>query len=298
MELPFAIAQEMTTPSKPGKQPRPVYVIRDAPYVYADMMRECGGRKYHGAWSFFTDPTEALTAALARGPRSFAEQQAAKAERAEARAERRDEWAEKAARASNAAHAKARQMFDAIPPGQPLLVDHYSYKRDRNYRDRAWNTLGKAVKLSEKAEHHQHRAAAAEHTAEVARGNVSYGFAQRRIAEAEAGIRKCDRGLAKDGADDAHWSTWKAEYTAKRDHWRAILETLTPPDPKAEPFRPDTIAKGDEVWSIMTRSWHEVLRVNQKSLTVRGLYPNRDGTPSKYTIPYEEVREHRTKQVA
>lgn len=38
--------------------------------------------------------------------------------------------------------------------GQPILVGHYSEKRDRNYRDRAWNKLGKSVELGKLAEHH------------------------------------------------------------------------------------------------------------------------------------------------
>ena len=41
-------------------------------------------------------------------------------------------------------------MMDAIPTGQPLLVDHHSYKTDRNYRDRAWNKMGKAVETDKK----------------------------------------------------------------------------------------------------------------------------------------------------
>ena len=49
-------------------------------------------------------------------------------------------------------------MMDAIPTGQPLLVDHHSYKTDRNYRDRAWNKMGKAVETDKKADYYRHKA--------------------------------------------------------------------------------------------------------------------------------------------
>ena len=52
-------------------------------------------------------------------------------------------------------------MMDAIPTGQPLLVDHHSYKTDRNYRDRAWNKMGKAVETDKKADYYRHKAKAA-----------------------------------------------------------------------------------------------------------------------------------------
>ena len=53
-------------------------------------------------------------------------------------------------------------MFKVIPFGQPILVGHHSERRDRNYRDRAWNKLGKGFKLIEKAERLESRAATVE----------------------------------------------------------------------------------------------------------------------------------------
>lgn len=53
-------------------------------------------------------------------------------------------------------------MFKVIPFGQPILVGHHSERRDRNYRDRAWNKLGKGYKLIEKSEKLNDRAAAIE----------------------------------------------------------------------------------------------------------------------------------------
>ncbi len=45
---------------------------------------------------------------------------------------------EKTARAekSSALSQQAHTILSAIPPGQPMLPDHYSYKSDKRYRDR------------------------------------------------------------------------------------------------------------------------------------------------------------------
>ena len=55
-------------------------------------------------------------------------------------------------------HKKASDMASVIPFGQPILVGHHSDKRDRNYRNKIHNTIGKAVETSDKAEYYKQRA--------------------------------------------------------------------------------------------------------------------------------------------
>lgn len=55
---------------------------------------------------------------------------------------------------------RAKQMGEAIPFGQPILVGHHSEGRDRNYRQRIHNAFGKAFELQEKADHYVKKAAA------------------------------------------------------------------------------------------------------------------------------------------
>ena len=74
-------------------------------------------------------------------------------ERQEARANRYRELAEKANKQSNEASKLSRSMVEHIPLGQPILVGHHSERAHRSLLDRSWNTLGKSVKLSEKAEY-------------------------------------------------------------------------------------------------------------------------------------------------
>jgi hypothetical protein len=85
---------------------------------------------------------------------------AAIAEKTEARLERYEELADKNARASTAAYERSTQMASVIPMGQPILVGHHSERRDRDYRDKIWNTMGQSVKLQEKADYYQEKAQA------------------------------------------------------------------------------------------------------------------------------------------
>tara|TARA_R100000306_G_scaffold58095_1_gene56454 strand:- start:19838 stop:20755 length:918 start_codon:yes stop_codon:yes gene_type:complete len=55
---------------------------------------------------------------------------------------------------------RAKQMGEAIPFGQPILVGHHSEGRDRNYRQRIHDTFGKAFDLQKKADHYVKKAAA------------------------------------------------------------------------------------------------------------------------------------------
>lgn len=59
-----------------------------------------------------------------------------------------------------ATYDRAKQMGEAIPFGQPILVGHYSEGRDRNNRQRIHNTYGKAFDLQKKADHYTRKAAA------------------------------------------------------------------------------------------------------------------------------------------
>lgn len=83
-------------------------------------------------------------------------------ERKQARIERYQELAAKAARESEALGRQASKMLDSIPPGQPLLVDHYSYNSDKRYRERIWNKTGKSVEAAKKSDYYAAKAEAAE----------------------------------------------------------------------------------------------------------------------------------------
>ena len=78
--------------------------------------------------------------------------------------DRIDRYLEKAGKAraeSSALSQQAHTMLSAIPPGQPMLPDHYSYKSDKQYRDRIDTKLRQSISADEKADYYEGKARAA-----------------------------------------------------------------------------------------------------------------------------------------
>jgi DNA repair exonuclease SbcCD ATPase subunit len=110
-------------------------------------------------------------------------------ERLERKVERRREWADKAETRSTELSKQSHDMMSVIPMGQPILVGHHSEKRDRNYRDRAWNKMGKAVEQGNLATHHTEKAAGLEAQLEnsiFSDDSDAVEAIEKRIAEREA----------------------------------------------------------------------------------------------------------------
>jgi Domain of unknown function (DUF3560) len=63
---------------------------------------------------------------------------------------------------SKSFYEKSTTMARCIPMGQPILVGHHSEQRDRRFRRRLWDLMGKSVAASEKAEYYEEKAAAIE----------------------------------------------------------------------------------------------------------------------------------------
>jgi len=127
-----------------------------------------------------------------------------------ARRARYEDRAEKARAQSSATYQQARDMAEAIPFGQPILVGHHSEARDRRYRSRIHDTFGKSFELDSKAEHYEQKAKS------VGTGGISSDdpeaieklraelnavrAAQEKMKAANRLIRKNDRdGLAELG---------------------------------------------------------------------------------------------------
>lgn len=87
--------------------------------------------------------------------RNYEERRQARIDGLKAAAERKRAEAE-------AAYKKSTDMMSVIPMGQPIMIGHCSEKRDRNYRERAWNAMGKSVAASNAADELESRAIAAE----------------------------------------------------------------------------------------------------------------------------------------
>ena len=211
--------------------------------------------------------------------RTVAEIETDRAERAEARAERYEERAGKTSTEANAAYARARQMSEAIPFGQPVMPDHHSYRRDMNYRGKITRTYERAFAGMDEAKELQHRAEAAEANQSH---RESIPATLRRISKLEAERRSWQRAIeGEDGPHTLHdHDTW-ACLPAEGRYLERIQAQLAELDEQLTYWR-DHVAKaeteGVKVWSkvdfkrddfaLCRGTWYQVQRVNTKSLTV------------------------------
>ena len=72
------------------------------------------------------------------------------------------EKAEKARQESESQYKKSHDMLKNIPLGQPMMPDHYSYKSDKNYRNRAAKAMDNSIEAQKKAKYYEQKAKAAE----------------------------------------------------------------------------------------------------------------------------------------
>lgn len=228
---------------------------------------------------------------------SFLEQVEAKQERAEARAGRMEDRATSAAAESNSAATRSHQMMDAIPMGQPILVGHYSEGRDRRYRERAWNLMGKAVAASERAKYYEGRAATARATSEGSEySNPRY--LGNRIKETKAEITVIENRMQ--GKFYSH-----SEPKPIADEYRQRLEVLLDEQQEKLEFFEHCLATcgktlfnkaalaGKQEVKLRGR-WEPIVKLNPTTVAVPGVGYTPELAlkwPMKY--PYTEVQDAR-----
>jgi hypothetical protein len=124
----------------------------------------------------------------------FAEQVRQEQERAEQRAERSEKRAENAQKRSEQFSERAWEMSKAIPMGQPIQIGHHSEQRDRRYRERIHNTMGRSVKEQEKVAYYKEKAASAAYTAKGEKYNNPL-YLNKKIKEVSVKVRRLERYL-------------------------------------------------------------------------------------------------------
>ncbi|ASR39991.1 hypothetical protein BAY61_32440 (plasmid) [Prauserella marina] len=245
---------------------------------------------------------------------SVEQQETDLAERMDDRVDRLTERAGKQQAKADASRAKAAAVFDSIPFGQPLLVDHYSYKADRNRRDRAWNNFHKsmdeaayAAQLEGRAEIASHHMGARHNPVTVA-NRIEKQEADRRRFQRElngepAWITETDehgqprhrRGIRYPGEERAVYLRREiATLTEQIDYWKGVYAQLQA-EGKASTLGPDQVAKGD--WVSCNGMWMRVVRVNKKSVTVPNpvFPPPRPGEKEfTQTVTWHKLSGHRT----
>lgn len=88
-------------------------------------------------------------------------------EKKEARIQRLRERAEKTKEKGQAMVDSGFDRLRSIPFGQPILIGHHSEKRDRNFRDKANNSIRRGFEEIDKANHYENKAKAAENNTAI-----------------------------------------------------------------------------------------------------------------------------------
>lgn len=286
-EIGVSVREEMTRPTRPGKQPRPVWIVSGETRGYEDLLKEIGCRKFGGRWSIFEDPTDALVEAIndSGGKRSFEERLEVERQRAEERADRYEDRAAKVSREAGNTRDRSNQISERFHMGQPILVGHHAEKGARRDQERMWNLTRKSIDLSNKAAHYADRAAASERTASA---EHTVDFMCRRVEEAETEIRKLEKRIEQaDGVPDKQSSEyielakgWIATAKDRADYWRAKIE-----EAGGVTFSRETVKNGSFIRYRGT--WYPVKRVNPKSVTISHWLGVESLT---WTVPYAEIK--------
>lgn len=259
------VIESMTTPSRPGKKPRPVFIVNGKTSGLEELFRDIGGRKFRGQWSFWNDPSsELLEAVTTRGRLSFAEQVDARCDRKLAKSDRYDGYADNAEARSTAGSHAAHEIGRHIPMGQPILVGHHSERRHRRDIARIDSNMRKAVEESKKADYFSHKSTNLVRDAKRIKEDRSY--IMNRIEEEESYLRR----LRRYATSYSDYTIRVSETEEKITYWKSRLSEVET-DMKGSGDRvatPDNLKIG--FWIKYTGTWYEVIRVSKKSVTVKG----------------------------
>lgn len=276
------VTETLTTPSKAGKKPRPVWVASGNIYGLETFFREIKGRKFRGQWSFFKDPSgEILDQLEKHGRESFAEQVESKIQRDLDKAERYEGYADNAEARSEIRSRAADKISSFIPFGQPILVGHHSERRHRRDIERIRSNVEKSIEESEKAAYLRGRAFDLNRSQERLEDRRYIG---NRIKEAQKAVRQLSKWAEPTNPRLLHaqekFAFWQGRLTeleaARKDEGEAIAS-------------PDTIKVGDYI--CYKRSWMPVVRVNKQTVTVSHWM---DIPTFHYKIAYTRIEKFRS----
>ncbi len=140
------------------------------------------------------------------------------------RAERYAERAEKAREEANRLYSEGSRMASIIPMGQPILVGHYSEKRDRAYRGRIDDKFRKASETERKADDLEYKARAAANNTAIYAGDPD----AMQAIDAKIAKMKSDREMMK-----------KCNALIRKGDRAGLLEIVKTPAKVEELFTPD-----------------------------------------------------------
>ena len=243
-----------------------------------------------------------MIVAIDGGHRDPAAVEADRAARQHDRAAALTEKADRHTTTALAAHAKARELGDQIPFGQPILVGHHSENRMRRHANRIHQAMDTAVAAAEQADDTRRRAQIASNgtdaryhpvtvanriqrlTADRDRDTRLLNGHTRTIAVLPNGTRITDTTTPATGTHRDRLTTRLAELTDQLTYWETIRDQQITSG--ATPGHSQTTINPGDTVRIRGR-WYQVIRVNKKTVTV----PSTLG-PWTDTAPYHEITDH------
>ncbi len=244
-----------------------------------------------------------VTVGLDTTPRPMADAEADREDRAAARSDRLHGATDRLTAQADEREAAARRVLDHIPLGQPMLIDHHSYRADRRRRERAFTNLDASAELARQAR-------ATEQAAQTAGAHMVHRYhpetVANRIRELEAELRRLARrrqqhhdreALLTRGVSPEHiaecaltpqqWARLdeqQTHLTEQLTHWSAVRQAqirdgLTPNYTRAD------LAPGDLI--CYRGQWLPVVRCNPKSVSV----PSIVGGTWTDTVRYDRIRD-------
>lgn len=231
----------------------------------------------------------------------MADREKARAERMDSRADALAAKGERRRAEGNARWNRGREVFDAIPFGQPMLVGHHSYKADRRRRERASDNMRQGFALIRDADRIDDRADSAANHMRHRHNPVTVA---NRIQTLEAALRGVERDIVgreqwvrePDGRDVwrrrpvtgerlAELEVRKATLTDEIEFWRGVRAEQVAHG-QATDYSRDTVGPLDLV--RYRGDWYPVARVNAKTVTI----PSMTGGSWTSTVPYHELADH------
>jgi len=220
-------------------------------------------------------------------------------ERRDGRAAALDASADRKAHAAAAENERAARALRRLPEGgEPIHVGHHSEAGHRNAIAKADAAMHRSADADREARQARARADIAAGGNDARYAPVTVANRIEKLRSEQASIRRRIAGHTRTlpggymdvtaPATGAYAERLERELTATTDaleYWRAVrAEQVT--TGQVTDYSRETIKPGDLIRYF--GSWHQVIRANPKSVTIRDSF----GHPG--TVPYTHIREHRT----
>nr|WP_239091689.1 DUF3560 domain-containing protein [Streptomyces sp. SID14478] len=214
--------------------------------------------------------------------RSFADAEADRTQAAAHRADRFARYSDSAASSSHAHLSTASRMLKSIPPGQPILYDHYSANREIRFRERMRRHFEAGHADAQQAREWARRAQLADH---YTAHRTHPGTTLRRIQRLESHLHSLENQqhtAVRQAVAGEHTAEQLVDLLAelnRRHHdvtdelgyWTHVVAAAETAGTKV--WRPADFAVGD--FARVCGRWVEVVRVNAKSLAVASSFERR-----------------------